>query len=182
MKIIGVLGRARSGKDTISGILIQELQSKGLNYKVVRLASPIKEAATALFGFTHEQLEGPSKEMIDPVWNITPRSVFQKITDTTMKEMGVQFFTKRLYQKYDASCESEKYIIIPDVRYPHDIEEIHKRGGLVIKVCRNDTNIIRHDCENSIDTLEGDVNINNSGTITDLHDQIRAVLIKSQST
>ena len=182
MKIIGVLGRARSGKDTISGILIQELQSKGVNYKVVRLASPIKEAAVALFGFTHEQLEGPSKEMIDPVWNITPRSVFQKITDTTMREMGVQFFTKRLYQKYDASCESEKYIIIPDVRYPHDIEEIRRRGGLVIKVSRDDTNIIRHDCENIIDTLEGDVNINNSGTITDLHEQIRSVLIKSQST
>lgn len=85
--IIGLVGRSRSGKDTVAAIL-QSLYPSA-NYTIARLSAPIKEAAKALFVFHDGQIEGAEKESIDPRWNITPREVFQKITETTMKHLSL---------------------------------------------------------------------------------------------
>lgn len=171
-KIIGLVGRARHGKDTIADYIIA--YTNGL-YKRVRLAQSIKDATKCLYGFTHEQIESDLKEVIDKKWNITPRNAMLFITKTFINEMGVDFFTKSLYMKYDNN-EFGDYIIIPDVRYPHDIEEIRKRDGIIIKVIRNDVNLPRHSVEDIIDEFKADYIIENNGTKDDLYLKIDAIL------
>lgn len=55
--IIGIAGKAGTGKDTVAG-LIQKLRP---NVQLVSLAGPIKEFAKRVFEFSDEQLYGPSE-------------------------------------------------------------------------------------------------------------------------
>jgi len=170
--IIGLVGRARSGKDTVASIL-QELYPS-YAFTVVRLSAPIKEAARALFQFTDSQIEGAEKELVDTRWNITPRHVFQTITETTMKAMGVDFFTRVLYERYDKGLLGSN-IIIPDIRYDHDIQEIQKRNGIVFKIERSN-NPVRYECEDHLDkytSADGLVVISNDGDMDMLREIVR---------
>jgi ABC-type dipeptide/oligopeptide/nickel transport system ATPase subunit len=167
--IIGLLGRSRSGKDTVASIIQQLFPTQ--QYSIVRLSTPIKEASRHLFDFNEEQIEGHRKEVIDPRWGITPRQVFQTITSDTMKYMGTDFFTKLLYEKYEQGVLG-KHIIIPDIRYMHDIEEIQKRGGIVLKIER--TNLpISYECENHLDSIQNIPILQNNSTMEELKKHVR---------
>lgn len=172
--IIGLVGRSRSGKDTVAAI-VQSMYATP-NYRIARLSAPIKDAARALFLFSDAQLEGPEKESIDPRWNITPRSVFQRITDYTMQHLGCDYFTRVLYEKFDQGLLGT-HIIVPDVRYEHDIVEIHRRGGLVIKVERPASQLPNlYDCENHLDTIRHLPTLTNATTVEDLRAQTEALI------
>jgi len=56
MQIIGILGNAGSGKDTVGKMLVELTEGVSL-----ALANPLKEFAQDVFGFTHSQLWGPSE-------------------------------------------------------------------------------------------------------------------------
>jgi hypothetical protein len=168
--IIGLMGRSRVGKDTVANIITESHPS----YKIVRLSMPLKLAACQLYGYTLEQLESSAKEEIDPRWNKTPRETIQSLTDYMMKYMGNNFFTKKLYHSYDEN-QFGKYIIIPDVRYEHDILEIQKRNGIIIKIERPN-NVYRHTFENHIDYLKGTYRIVNDGLLEDLKEKVNQTL------
>jgi len=165
--VIGLLGRSRSGKDTIA----EHICALHPNYQIVRLSYPLKKAVCCLYDFTMVQIESSSKEDIDTRWNKTPRETIQSLTDYMMNYMGYDFFTKTLFNGYDSGKYS-KFIIIPDIRYEHDIIEIQKRGGIVIKVERPN-NPIEHIFENHIDNLNGDITICNDKDVIDLHEKIK---------
>ena len=60
MKILGICGKKRSGKDTAGEYLIE-------NYGYVRYAfgDPVKDVCRVMFKFTEEQLYGDKKEIIE---------------------------------------------------------------------------------------------------------------------
>lgn len=166
-KIIGIAGRSRCGKDTIAQIIIDKYPQ----YKIRRLSEPLKIAVTTLYDYTPEQLESDAKESIDDRWGKTPRETMQSFTDYMMSYMGHDFFTKQLYFKY----KSDEYIIIPDIRYEHDVHEIKKRNGIVIKVERP-SSFVSHDFEKHIDNLTYHYFIKNNGTIEQLQNCINQLL------
>lgn len=177
--IIGLVGRSRSGKDTVAS-LIQELYPDH-HFRIVRLSAPVKDAARALFRFTDRQIEGAEKECVDPRWNVTPRHVFQAITEATMQRMGFDFFTRLLYDAYDSGAYgANANIILPDIRYEHDIAEIQRRHGRVFLVRRSDLPV-RHACEDHLDALsptDGRLTVlSNDGTLDDLRALIKTNLI-----
>ena len=61
MKILGICGKKRSGKDTAGEYLIQK-------YGYVRYAfgDPVKDVCRVMFKFTEEQLYGDKKEVLLP--------------------------------------------------------------------------------------------------------------------
>ena len=73
-KIIGIVGKKGSGKDTAGEYLIEK-------YGYVRFAfgDKVKEVAKALFNFSDEQLYGKLKDSIDERYNLKPRQVFQRL-------------------------------------------------------------------------------------------------------
>lgn len=58
--IIGLLGKARSGKDTVGGIIKRKVRAETLG-----LADPIKVIAMRIFDFSYEQCFGKLKEVPD---------------------------------------------------------------------------------------------------------------------
>jgi dephospho-CoA kinase len=165
-KIIGLIGRSRVGKDTVAESIMQKCPE----YELRRLSEPLKKAINVLYDFDSNQLETNLKEEIDERFNKTPRECIVSLTEYMMGYMGTEFFTKRLY--YSAY----EYIIIPDVRYEHDIVEIHRRGGIIIKI-EKANNKVYHSFEDNIDGMVGDILIKNDGSLEDLQSNLRKQLV-----
>lgn len=74
--------------------------------------------------------------------------------------------------------------LISDTRFPNEAESIKKRDGLVIRINRNQPEVLyqtleqRHPSETSLDTYPFDYIIENNGTIDDLIEQVKIFLIK----
>jgi hypothetical protein len=161
--IIGLLGRSRAGKDTAALVIIKHLGVD--NTCISRLSQPLKDAARALYGFSASQVEDEEKEIVDGRYGVTPRVCIQKLCDHMMAVHGTNFFSNLLYHKFDNNVFTQKCLIIPDIRYPHDITEIHKRGGIVIKIDRPPhPDVPRHAWEDTIDDLCGDYVVVNDST------------------
>ena len=87
--------------------------------------------------------------------------------------------------------------IITDTRFPNELEAVKKREGITIRVNRNFhldlangvhietirkgslTEMEEHISEKSLDNAEFDYEIDNNGTISDLIDKIRTILIEN---
>lgn len=87
--------------------------------------------------------------------------------------------------------------IITDVRFPNELEAVKKRGGISIRVNRNPfkwiepdeyevetgkkvERIIEHESETALDNAEFDYVIENDGTIEDLIQKVKEILVKEQ--
>jgi hypothetical protein len=156
--IIGVAGRARSGKDTVASLFSK-------THRVVRFAQPIKDAVKALYGWSDIETEADIKDVVDPSWGISPRSAMIHVAQSTRLFVANDFFVKRLFDSWEGDA-----IVIPDVRYKHEVDAIHARGGITIKITRE--GIHKHDIEFTVDELETTYNITNNGTLDGLRRQI----------
>ena len=165
--IVGLCGRSRVGKDTIASILMEKYPT----YTLHRLAQPVKDTVKTLYDFTQDQVETDEKEKMTH-WGITPRQAMVWVTETMMQRHGNDFFSRKLFDAYDNGVFGSN-IIIPDIRYAHDLYEIRKRGGIVIKVVRS--GMPDHQFEAAVDQLEGDVLIDNNGTLVELQKKVEDV-------
>ena len=160
-KIIGLVGRARVGKDTVASMFSE-------THKAVKFARPVKEACKAIYDWTDEHVETDAKEVMDPRWGVTPRVAMVHMTHAIRSFMTADFFTQRFFNAWDGTP-----IIITDVRFAHDIEEIHKRGGITIKIRRS--SVPQHEFEFGIDCLSTTFEIDNNGSLDDLRLKVAAI-------
>ena len=141
-KIIGVTGLASSGKSTIGNIVCENRK----NWEVVSFASHLKDVVALLFAWDRNLLEGDTKESRD--WRETPDKFWsEKLGKDFTPRFAMQFFGTNLLrnQFYEdiwvSSVEkkimdSNKNIIITDVRFPNEIDMIKKMGGIIWRVER----------------------------------------------
>jgi len=154
--IIGLVGRSRVGKDTAAEFLAAEH-----GFKIKRLAQPVKDACKVLYGWSDLEVESAAKEHEDANWHVTPRFAMMHLTQAMRECMGTNFFTRRFFETWDGEP-----VVIPDVRFEADIQEIHRRGGVTIKIVREGGP--DHSFEFTIDMLQTHHEIRNDGTIDDL--------------
>jgi len=158
-KIIGLAGRAGSVKDTVATLFTD-------THRVVRFAQPVKDAIKVLYGWNDDDVETGLKDQVDPKWDLTPRSAMVHLAQTTRMFAANDFFVKRLFDSWDGKTP----IVIPDVRYKHEVDAIHARGGITIKITRE--GITRHDIEFTVDELETTFQVTNNDTLHSLCRQI----------
>lgn len=160
MTLIGLVGRARSGKDTVASLI-------GL--PILKLAKPVKDAVRVLYGWTDVHIEGPLKDTLDPKFNITPREAMIHITNTMKKLHGIDFFSNRFMDQWDG-----KSGIITDVRYQVDAEILRLKGAVIIRIERPGCSFYPH--EDSLENIRADYVIRNDGTVSDLTHRIHEFL------
>lgn len=163
--IIGLVGRSRAGKDTIADAFVAQ------GFTLQRLAQPVKDACAVLYGWTPDKLETADKEVMDSRWGISPRRAMVHMTHTMRMHMGADFFTRRFFETIGTAPD----VVIPDVRYAHDIVEIHRRGGITIRVTRDDGP--GYEFEDHIDALNTTHVVHNGGTVDELR-QKACLLVK----
>jgi hypothetical protein len=159
MVLIGLLGRKRVGKDTLANILINKY-----GFHQLVLADPLKEACRALFDFNDEQLYGDLKETVDKNWGITPRKAFQYLGTDIIRnkfhelipDIQDNFWIRRMivrYKKLQQIYGEDVDVVVSDLRFHNEINEIYKHNGIVIKIERNNKIEDDHISEKTIDSI-----------------------------
>lgn len=166
-KIIGIAGKARSGKDTIANYLWRE-------YGFTRLAfaDPVKLAAQQIFGLSQEQTWGDElKEVEIPFWGMSPRRMFQMLgTEAGRNVFGHDLWIKRL--AYSMSILPDDDIVVPDVRFNDEADFIRSQGGMVVHLDRPDAQAIEHASHASEAGVNREVHdwvLYNKGTLGELY-------------
>ncbi len=138
IKVIGIMGAAGSGKDTVAGVLVENHGFKKLSF-----AKTLKDIASVAFNWDRSLLEGDTpesrvwRETLDPFWGVTPRSALQKIgTEMFRENISPDFWIKRMHQDV---MSSECPVVISDCRFENEAAFIQSLpGGVVIYVQRDE--------------------------------------------
>lgn len=167
--IIGIAGKARSGKDTVGSYL-----SRKKGFKQTSFAESLKEAVKIIYGWNDQHVYGKLKEEVDPFWGVSPRYVMQKFgTEACREVMQKDIWIKSLERRIQS--EPNKNWVITDCRFINEIGFVKNMGGVLLKVVRNnrediDNKGINHSSENSLDNFNTwDAVIENNGTYRDLY-------------
>jgi hypothetical protein len=166
-RIIGLAGKARSGKDTVAQIL-----GDLYGYHTTAFAESLKRACGEIFHFNAAQLYGDLKEEVDPFWQMTPRHVMQHVGTELFRhwrsEIWVQSCARRI------AMEPTVNWVIVDVRFPNEADAVRRWGGKVVWIERpgrptlNDA-VACHASETALDRYDGfDAALINDRTIDDL--------------
>lgn len=132
--IIGVCGLIGSGKGTVSDILVEDFGFTKLSF-----ADSLKDAVAAVFSWDRQLLEGATdesrqwREQVDPWWadrlkmpELTPRLVLQ-LWGTEVCRAG--FHQDIWIASLERKIEKDRNYVIPDTRFPNEINLIKIIGG-----------------------------------------------------
>lgn len=180
IKLIGITGKARSGKDTICDILTT-------NISAVRygMADPIKGALSSLLS---GKVPEDKEEVIDWLGH-SPRAILQELggglRNSLSEDIWIRFLErfcdelKELEDVFlvDADSASPLYVVIPDIRYNNEAQYIKDNNGIILRVIREDAKKVReHESEAGISIKYVDHIIDNNGTPEELKEKVNQLL------
>jgi hypothetical protein len=179
--IIGVAGKARSGKNQFAEYLVKFFK-EGFKreFRFGAFAEVLKNMCMRNFDLTKDQLWGDKKELIDlryqkrgdgsnvpAYW--TPREIMQAL-GAFYRTIDYGFWVREFDRDYRAGKNPD--VIITDTRHINECEYVRKNRGILIKVFRDTNEQIHgmdHESETALDDYKDfDIYINNSGTLEEL--------------
>jgi hypothetical protein len=193
--IVGVCGLIGSGKGTVADLLQQKH-----GFIKISFADSLKDAVSVVFSWDRALLEGDTdesrewREQRDPWWadrlgfaDLTPRWVLQMWgTEVCREGFHRDIWIASIEKKLE---DHNKNYVIPDTRFPNEIDMIHRMDGEVWKVKRGDDpswmgRYLRtgkspkdiHPSEWEWALSEFNHIINNNSTIEDLESQIKSLI------
>ena len=167
MRLIGITGKARSGKDSLA----THAWSK-YGFTRIAFADPVKLAAQQKFGLTADQTWNDDlKEVVIPHWGLTPRQIFQREgTEAGRNVFGGDIWLRRFMLTYNMLKNTDD-IIVPDVRFDNESDLLRSLGGIIIEVRRGRAGLSgeagAHASEAGL-TRAADHVIDNNGTLEEL--------------
>jgi len=163
--LIGVTGKAGSGKDTFAGYFITR------GWHRLAFADPIKRMIEAGLGISPDVWENrESKERIIPWLGKSPRFLAQTLGTDWAREMVHPDIWLLVAER---ELMSRTKTIVTDVRFNNEAKLIHHYGGIVVRVERPAAvaaDNSGHSSESGVSDDYIDHVVVNDGTIKDLHD------------
>jgi hypothetical protein len=182
--LIGITGKANSGKNTVAEMIEQASGRSCLD----SFAMPIYRAVSGIFGIPIAQLaRRDTKEELIPGFNFTYRRAMQTLgTEWGRDMLDNTLWLKLMHQRYEswalANAEEEvpdRFFIITDVRFQNEakwVKAAKDGSGLLLEVVRPGVAAIQSHSSESGCGLEPDVVINNNGDLELLREKVIAFL------
>lgn len=160
MRLIGIAGPARAGKNTLASYLLDNLSD---DWSRLSFADPLKEMLRAI----GVDCSDDAKAVIDDSYGVTPRHMMQ----TLGTEWGRNLIDSDIWVKAFARLNAGKCVIVPDVRFENEAELVREHGVLIHLVGRGGIEG-KHVSENAIEFNPGDIVIDNSRDLAWLYGQV----------
>lgn len=182
MVIIGLGHRKRMGKDTFAKILKKTLKEKypDKKIKIVGFADNVKIVCQKLYGWAglkdkayynspeHEH----ERETVIPRLGLSPRQIWEKMGTDVARNIWTDTWVELLLNDTKADI-----LIIPDTRFPNEVEKIRKYNGRVIKIVRPGIPHINNHVEGALaDFNDWDYTVNNNGKKKCLHKEANKII------
>ena len=196
---IAISGKAGSGKDTISKLLVKQLRkANGTNdyiysenymkVQYVAFADPIKEIARTMFPLLPEiAFTGPSKNRSMPIpgaqKNGQALTVRQLLIDigTNGRNYDSNIWLNDFKYSFNKSLLSQNNIfVVTDVRFRNEFEHLAKKGFYQIRLYRDDgtpgINHVSETNQNSIFDNEFNYVLDNNGSLNELKAKVSDIV------
>ncbi|MER6485735.1 hypothetical protein ABT264_19530 [Streptomyces virginiae] len=181
---IGLIGRARVGKDTVGRWLIE---NRG--YERVAFADPLKEAALKLnpivvpmddredWGLGDMRL---SEAVRSQGWEAAKelpevRRILQEL-GASIRAIDPEFWLRAgLARTEEVNRTTGRPAVITDVRYPNEAASLRRAGFHLIYIDRPDVPQLNHESEGALTEDDAHYVIRNGGSIDDLNARVERV-------
>ena len=160
MRLIGIHGPARAGKDTLASYLLDNLSD---DWSRSSFAGPIKAMIEVITG----EVKDEDKDKVDPRFGVTVRYLYQTIGTDWGRDMVGGDIWVGAFSRLNAG----EQLVVPDVRFENEAELVRANGVLIHLVGRGGIEG-NHVSENAIAFKPGDIVIDNSRDMAWLMSQI----------
>jgi hypothetical protein len=163
MKIIAISGKAQHGKDTIAGMLKRRLEADGYRVLIVHYADLLKHICRTFFNWNGKKDD-------------EGRHILQYVGTDVIRQKRPDFWVSFVIDVLTLFPDDWDYVLIPDCRFPNEIECLQEAGFDVVHL-----RIVRtgfksplsveqqvHPSETALDGVRPDYYIDNGGTIQEL--------------
>jgi hypothetical protein len=165
-KFICIGGKAQNGKDTSAAMMQKTLSKKGYKVLITHYADLLKYMCKNYFGWNGEKDDAG-------------RTLLQRVGTEGVRSQKPNFWVDFVIDIVDLFPNEWDYVIIPDTRFPNEINRIKSRGyeSIYIRIRRLDFSSPlteeqqNHPSEIALDTTAPDFTILN-GTLDGLEQDI----------
>lgn len=178
--IIGLVGKAKSGKDTTADYLVKEH-----NFVKVAFADDLKDLCMDMFNLApHQVSTQEGKATIDPRYNKTPREILQIVGTDWFRSIYPTIWVDRLINKLKVGRKNHNFVVT-DARFPNEIKALNDIGAHVVKLVRtnyeNTGTFAAHASETALESIPEEqfamVIRANSGELNKLYEGISKVVL-----
>ena len=173
--IIGMIGKAGSGKDTVADYIVKKYE-----YKKTSFATPLKIIVSLISGWSYDFVDGKedrqSRETLKHYkYDMTCREMMQYIgTDLFRKQFNENIWVNTARNYINNHSEN---IIVTDCRFENEINLIKEMGGKIIIIKRdNINNVNKHESEKKLEIDDAYI-IENNGTLEELYLNIDKIIL-----
>jgi hypothetical protein len=171
-EIIGLVGYARSGKDSVAAVLAD------YGFQRISFADAIRDALYTLDPFVTGSSDLRISQLVDTLgWDNVKvqypeiRRLLQVFgTEVAREQWDDQFWVNLGFSK----MEPEGRYVITDVRFPNEADAVKQHGGELWRVDRPGIGPVNaHASDNHISTITVDSVIKNDGNLYDLNERVK---------
>ncbi|MFD4699773.1 deoxynucleotide monophosphate kinase family protein [Streptomyces niveus] len=167
---VGIIGRARAGKDTAGAWFVE---NRG--YKRVSFADPLRELALKLDPIVEVDSDGDYYRLAENVcefgWEAAKGDLEVR---RTLQELGAgvraidpDFWLRTALAKVTEANENGQPVVITDVRYPNEAESLRRAGFHLVYIDRPGVPHLDHESEGALTAEDAGYAILNDGEIDD---------------
>ena len=168
MKILAISGHAQNGKDTIAGLIRNQLKADGKSVLVTHYADLLKYMCRTFFDW-----DGNKDER--------GRHILQYVGTDIIRKQAPDFWVDFISNVLTYFNDNWDWVIIPDSRFPNEIEKLATNGFDVthIRVIRPNfkspltAEQQKHPSETALDNVKPDFYIYNEGSLEELETKIK---------
>lgn len=175
LTLIGLTGAAGSGKDTAAQYLVERY-----GFVDVAFADPLREMACVLCdhaGIDYAWVTEPHlKNQPIPGFHFSGRQFMQRVGTEAVRALDPNAWVTALARHIGLEEGMHRVgdrIVITDVRFPNEAAWLKLQGGYLLRLQRNGTGQrITHESERYVDALDAALDIDNDGTLHQLHTRL----------
>ena len=169
MRLIGIAGQARSGKDTAARYLLNKL---GGDWYSASFADPMKEMLNTIGVDTGDSF----KDLPVNQYGVSTRHMLQ----TLGTEWGRNLIDEDFWIDVFANMNAYQCVIVPDVRFENEAELVRKHGFLIHMEGRGGIEG-SHISERKIEFDEKDIYVDNRGSLSELYARLDSIDLDNEA-
>lgn len=167
MRVICISGKARHGKDTMAEFVKERLEASGNKVLIAHYGDLVKYICAKFFGWNGEKDEAG-------------RTILQRVGTDEIRKVDPNYWVNFIIDILKIFPNEWDYVIIPDCRFPNEINSLKESGFDVFhaRVVRTnfESNLTEaqknHASETAMDNVIPDLITYNSSTMDDFRDTV----------